>query len=100
MQAIYTVCEDEAQAERISESLVGDNLVVCTNYWEMNSVYEWNGEVEKGDEVAMIIKTKVANVQDVFAKVKELHSYDTPALFVLPTGVVEQNYLEWVQDNC
>ncbi len=100
MQVIYTVCADHDEAKRIAESLVTDGLAACTNRWEIHSTYEWDGEVQDETEVAMIVKTKVANVDDVFTRIKKLHSHDTPSIFVLPTGVVEKNYLDWVQENC
>jgi len=100
MQAIYTVCADDEEAMTIGEALVTEGLAACTNRWSIDSVYRHDGEVRHGEETAMIVKTKVANVQDVFQKIKELHSYDTPAIFVLPTGVVEENYLDWVQGTC
>jgi periplasmic divalent cation tolerance protein len=99
MQVIYTVCADKDEANIIGRALVEQELAACTNAWTINSVYKWEGEVHDEEEVAMIIKTRIKNVSAVFEKVKELHSYDTPALFVLPTGVVDQSYLEWVRDR-
>ncbi len=95
MELVYTVCKDEKQAEEISRVLVDKGLAACTNYTDIKSVFIWDG-LQKENETAMIIKTREENVPAVFEKVKELHTYDTPALFSIPVNFVEDEYHEWI----
>jgi len=44
----------------------------------------------------MIIKTRASLAGAVSDAVKALHSYDTPAIAVLPLESVEKNYLGWL----
>jgi periplasmic divalent cation tolerance protein len=44
----------------------------------------------------MIIKTRASLSQQVSAAVKEMHSYQTPAILVLPVESVEQTYFAWL----
>jgi periplasmic divalent cation tolerance protein len=44
----------------------------------------------------MLIKTRASLADAVSDAVKELHSYDTPAIVVLPLETVEKNYLGWL----
>jgi periplasmic divalent cation tolerance protein len=44
----------------------------------------------------MIIKTRASLAGAVSDAVKELHSYDTPAIVVLPLESVEKGYLGWL----
>ena len=44
----------------------------------------------------MIIKTRASLAAEVSEAVKDLHSYDTPAILVLPLESVEQSYLGWL----
>ena len=62
----------------------------------MVSVYRWEGKVERGEEAVMIVKTRASLAAAVQAAVKELHSYTTPAIMVLPLESVESNYLGWL----
>lgn len=96
MILIYSVCEDKDEAEKIGESLVEEKLAACTNTWDINSIYRWDGETQKDEEAALLVKTREDLVSDVFAKIRELHSYDTPAILAIPLSFVDDDYLEWV----
>ena len=72
-------------------------LAACVNILPgMVSHYWWQGVVERGEEVVMIIKTRASLVERVCSAVKESHSYATPALVVLPVEHVDQAYLDWL----
>ena len=62
----------------------------------MISHYWWQGVLERGEEVVMIIKTRDSLAARVRAAVKEMHSYTTPAILVMPIESVDQSYLEWM----
>ena len=62
----------------------------------MISIYRWEGAVERGEEVVMIIKTRATLAEAVRASVKEMHSYDTPAILVIPIESVDSEYLAWM----
>jgi periplasmic divalent cation tolerance protein len=44
----------------------------------------------------MIVKTRASLADEVSDAVNELHSYDTPAILVLPLESVEKTYLGWL----
>jgi periplasmic divalent cation tolerance protein len=44
----------------------------------------------------MIIKTRASLAERVSAAVKEMHSYTTPAILVIPIESVDQAYLAWL----
>ena len=44
----------------------------------------------------MIIKTRAALAEPVHAAVKELHSYATPAVMVLPVESLDPAYHQWI----
>ena len=44
----------------------------------------------------MIVKTRASLAERVGAAVKELHSYQTPAIMVLPVESVDADYLAWL----
>ena len=59
----------------------------------MVSHYWWQGELERGEEVVMIIKTRASLAEAVRTAVKEMHSYTMPAILVIPLESVDQGYL-------
>src|ERR1700758_3161163 len=79
--SVYIVAADMAEAERIAEALVDERLAACVNILGgVRSVYRWQGAVQRADEVAMIAKTTQGLFEPLAARVRALHSYDTPAI--------------------
>jgi periplasmic divalent cation tolerance protein len=72
-------------------------LAACVNILPgMVSHYWWEGKVERGEEAVMLIKTRASLAEAVHTAVKDMHSYTTPAILVLPIESVDQNYLGWL----
>jgi periplasmic divalent cation tolerance protein len=44
----------------------------------------------------MILKTRASLAEAVHAAVKEMHSYATPAILVIPLESVDEKYLAWI----
>jgi periplasmic divalent cation tolerance protein len=44
----------------------------------------------------MLIKTRASLAEPVTAAVKELHSYTTPAVMVLPVDSLDPAYHQWI----
>ena len=86
-----------AEAECIAEALVEERLAACVNILGgVRSVYRWQGAVERADEVAMIAKTAQHLFERLAARVRALHSYDTPAIVAWPIVAGDAAYLEWI----
>jgi periplasmic divalent cation tolerance protein len=94
---VYTTYPSIVEAERAGRALVERRLCACVNILPgMISHYWWQGAVERGEEVVMIIKTRAALTEGVAAAVKEMHSYTTPAILVIPIESVDKGYLDWL----
>jgi periplasmic divalent cation tolerance protein len=94
---VYTTYPSIVEAERAGRALVERRLCACVNILPgMISHYRWQGAVERGEEVVMLIKTRSTLAETVGAAVKEMHSYTTPALLVLPIESVDPGYLDWL----
>src|SRR3954468_8035407 len=82
---VYTTYPSLVEAERIGKAGLERRLAACVNILPgMISHYWWEGAIERGEEVVLIIKTRASLTGAVRAAVKELHSYTTPAILVLP----------------
>ena len=94
---VYTTYPSIVEAERIGCELVQRRLCACVNILPgMVSLYWWEGAIERGEEVVMIIKTRAALAEAVREAVRQLHSYSTPAILVLPIESVDSNYNAWL----
>jgi periplasmic divalent cation tolerance protein len=97
---VYTTYPSLVEAERIGKVILERRLAACVNILPgMISHYWWQGAIERGEEVVMIIKTRAALAEAVRAIVKEMHSYTTPAILVLPIEGGEPAYLQWLMQE-
>lgn len=95
---VYSTFPDDESARRVAEMLVREKLAACVNiYAPMTSVYEWQGKMETGSEVAALIKTRRALADRVIAAARPLHPYTIPCFLVLPIESGNEDYLEWAR---
>jgi periplasmic divalent cation tolerance protein len=94
---LYTTYPSIVEAEQVGRALVERRLCACVNIFPgMVSLYWWQGNIDRGEEVVMIIKTRASLAEPVRAAVKQLHSYSTPAILVLPIETVDPAYHAWI----
>ena len=94
---VYTTYPSIVEAEDAAKALMTQRLAACVNILPgMISHYRWQDAMERSEEVVMLIKTRASLAETVSAEVKIRHSYDSPAVLVLPIESVEQTYLAWV----
>jgi periplasmic divalent cation tolerance protein len=94
---VYTTYPSIVEAERAGRALVERRLAACVNILPgMISHYWWHGAIERAEEVVMIIKTRAGLAEPVRAAVKEMHSYTTPAVLVIPIETVDPDYRAWI----
>jgi periplasmic divalent cation tolerance protein len=94
---VYTTYPSVVEAEQAGRALVERRLCACVNILPgMVSLYWWQGAIERGDEVGMIIKTRATLAEAVRAAVRQMHSYTTPAILVIPIENVDPDYHAWI----
>lgn len=94
---VYTSYPSIVEAETAGKVLVERKLAACVNILPgMVSLYRWQDKMERSEEAVMLIKTRAARAEDVCATVRQMHSYDTPAILVLPIESVDRTYLAWL----
>jgi len=94
---VYTTWPSVVEAEEAGRAIVARRLAACVNIFPgMISHYWWQGALERGEEAVMILKTRASLAEAVRQAVKEVHSYTTPAILVIPLESVDQAYLGWM----
>lgn len=85
------------EATRLAEMLVGAHLAACVQILpEMESIYRWQGNIERANEVLLIAKTARAKFALLEREVRNLHSYETPEIVAVPIIEGSPAYLEWL----
>lgn len=99
LRLVYVTTKDRDEARTIGTALVQEKLAACANIIDgMESIYRWEGKVETGKEAVLILKTTYNNITKLTGRIKELHSYDVPAIVSINLAEQEGNaeYLNWV----
>ena len=91
---------DEAVATHIADALVSEGLAACVNIGApVQSVYRWQGVVEKATEIPLAIKTTASKQANLIERLIALHPYDVPEAIVVPIIGGYAPYLNWVREN-
>jgi periplasmic divalent cation tolerance protein len=94
---VYTTWPSIVEAEKAGREIVARRLAACVNILPgMVSHYWWQGKIERGEEVVMMFKTRASLAEAVCAAVQAQHSYETPAIMVLPVESVDADYYKWI----
>ena len=94
---VFMTTANGEEATRLAEMLVGAHLAACVQILpEMESVYRWQGKVERQAEVLLIAKTTRGKFDELEREVRALHSYDTPEIIAVPILSGSAPYLEWL----
>lgn len=97
---VYTTYPSLVEAEKAGRLIVEAGLAACVNIVpEMVSIFRWKGQVERGAEAIMLIKTRASLQERVAAAVRESHPFETPAILFLPTDGGDKAYVDWIKEE-
>ena len=97
---VYITAGDKQEAEKVGKALIESKTAACVNIVDgMQSMFWWNGGVEKDNEVVVIAKTKVGLVTSLTEEVKSVHSYDCPCVVAVPVIDGNPDFLQWIQEE-
>ena len=92
---VYTTWPSIVEAEAAGRKIVEKRLAACVAPG-MISHYWWQGKIERAEEAVMLVKTRASLADAVGAMVKQVHSYTTPAIMVLPVESLDAAYHQWI----
>ena len=97
---VLSTFPDIAAARAAGEALVTESLAACVNLVPgVESIYRWEGNLERSDEVIAVIKTTTERYPALESRLRGLHPYQVPEIVALPAAAVSESYLEWVRGN-
>jgi periplasmic divalent cation tolerance protein len=94
---VLTTTASPEEAEHIGRTLVEESLAACANLIPgVRSIYRWQGQLESTSETLLLLKTGPDQLPALEARLRDLHSYETPEFLVLPVESGSHSYLEWL----
>src|SRR6476659_8471591 len=96
---VFMTASNGEEAARLAEMLVGAHLAACVQILpEIESVYRWQGKIERAPEVLILAKTTRSKFEELEREVRALHSYDTPEIIAVPVVAGSTPYLKWLSE--
>ena len=97
---VLTTLPASADADAFARTLVSEHLAACVNVLPtMQSFYWWKDKVEQDREHQLLIKTTALRLEELQARVCELHPYEVPELLVLRADGGDEAYLNWISQS-
>jgi len=97
---VFVTAPNGEEATRLAELLVGAHLAACVQILpEMESVYRWEGKIQRQSEILLIAKTTTEKFAELEKEVRALHSYETPEILAVPIVAGSSPYLAWLFDS-
>ena len=98
--AVVTTVASHAEAQWLARTLVERGLAACAQISQIDSVYRWQGEVQQEAECRIVFKTTRERYAQVEQVIRELHSYELPAIHALAFDAIYEPYGEWIAQSC
>ncbi|XP_041455762.1 protein CutA homolog [Lytechinus variegatus] len=97
LTAAFVTVPDKEVGEKLASDIVKQKLAACVNMIPgLTSVYEWDGKIEKDQEVLLMIKTRRSKIDELSEYMRKNHPYDVAEVISLPIENGNLPYLQWV----
>lgn len=94
---VLVTAPDLKTARALARAALEARLIACANLVpRVESHYWWQGRIEQGAEVLLVLKTTRARLAALEKLVLARHPYDTPEFLVLPLHAGAARYLAWL----
>ena len=97
---VLTTTANLPEANRLGRTLVEERLAAyATLIPAVESIYSWKGKIETSSEAMLMLKTSSGQLVALEARLRQLHSYETPEFLVLSIESGSDAYLAWMFSN-
>lgn len=97
---VLCTCPDQATAQNLATILIEEYCAACINIIAgINSIYRWQGQIERATEYLLIIKTQSILYKKLETTIIKHHPYQLPEIIALPIAQGLPTYLNWIKTN-
>jgi periplasmic divalent cation tolerance protein len=98
---VLVTAPDLKTARHLARAALDARLIACANLIpRVESHYRWQGKLERGSEVLMILKTTAKCLAKLEKLIVTKHPYDTPEFIVIDLRGGNRRYLDWLETGC
>lgn len=97
---VLVTVPDKKTGDLIANHLLEKKLIACVNFiTPVVSLFSWQGNVNREDEVLLILKSRADLFQEqLVPAIESLHPYDVPEILALPVAMGSEKYLNWIDE--
>jgi periplasmic divalent cation tolerance protein len=97
---VLVTASSAEEARAIAGAILEQKLAACVNILPgVQSHYWWQGKLESGAEVMLIIKSSAEQFEALAALVKAKHSYECPEIVALAPQEIAPAYRKWWEES-
>ncbi len=94
---VLVTAPDLKTARALAKASLQARLIACANLIpKIESHYWWQGKIESGAEVLLILKTQKSKLAALEKLILAKHPYGTPEFLVLLVSAGSKKYLDWL----
>ena len=95
---LITTEPNKKEAKKIAKLILKKKLAACVSLKYIYSIYEWEGKIEKVNEVEITIKSKPKLKNSLIAFLQKITKYDVPQI-IFRKFKSEKKYENWVRKS-
>jgi len=97
---VLITAPDVKTARKLATTILRHRLAACVNLVpSIESHYWWQGKLERGQEVLLIVKTIRPRLTALEKAILKNHPYDTPEIIAVPLTAGTSRYLAWIEQS-
>jgi len=98
MLMVYITNPSKKAAKDLAAHLLNKRLIACANIFSGNSMYWWEGQMAKEDEVVLIAKTVEGNFDALKHEAEDFSDYQVPCIIKIPV-TANQQFVHWLRSE-
>jgi periplasmic divalent cation tolerance protein len=99
MNLLLLTCKDQKEADNITEALLNNRLIVCSKSVPVKSQFFWKGNINKENEVLVVMESDESKFKLIEEVVRGLHSYEQFVLVGFPLTQMAHGVEKWLDDG-
>ena len=96
---LQLTCASTEEAQEIAGHLLEAKLIACAKFVPIESKFWWEGKIDSGKEVLVLMDTVASNFKTIEAEVAGLHSYETFVLLAVPITELSKDATVWLEST-
>jgi len=95
---VFVTVPDRKVGRTIARAVLEARVAACVSLVPgLESHYWWQGRIERGRELLLMMKTTRDRLAELETLVHALHPYDTPEFVVVRLDAGSRRYLDWIR---